>query len=148
MDDKAFNLIDKSFDKTKLLLDQAGNNMLDIPEPNATLLLVYGAQGIIDNGGYEYFFSKDWINNPNYQFFIDAYNRIGCNDQAQDLQRVVNSFPFKEPHLHVDLRRKYISDNYNPDNFEIAGWSDNLCGDNTVWEKLAEYIEKNERYFS
>jgi len=70
-------------------------------------------QPIIDNGGYKYFFEADWPDNPPYSDFINAYHRIGCISQAEELERIVNTFPFESPHLHCDQRNEFINTHWN-----------------------------------
>ncbi|ESS67838.1 hypothetical protein MGMO_156c00060 [Methyloglobulus morosus KoM1] len=142
------DLIGNTLDKASNLLKQNENDISKLSEPVATFLIVHGAQGIIDNGSYEYFFGCDWPGKPNYEVFVDAYKRIGCTDQANEFQRVVNTFPFSEPHLHLSLRKDYIATHYNEDNYEVGEWRNDLCGDESVWEKLEEYISLHSEYFS
>ena len=144
------DIISKAFNKAKILAD-ASNDEDDLrllPESVQTFVLVYAAQGVIDNGGYFSFFDSDWPNSPPYSDFIDAYAKIGCKAQSKDFKRVVSSFPFTDPHLKPDERQKYMDDNYDEDNFEIKGWGDMLCGDEEVWQKLATYYKLNEREFA
>jgi hypothetical protein len=42
-----------------------------------TILMVHGAQGVLDNGGLQYFFESDWPERPAYSSFSDAYRRVG-----------------------------------------------------------------------
>ena len=109
--------------------------------------MVYSAQGVIDNGGYRYFFESDWPDNPQYSKFVDAYSAIGCIKQSKDIGRVVSSFPFDNPHLYESERIKYIEDNFDDDEYEVKGWGDTLCGDAEVWEKLESYYRNNKDDF-
>ena len=79
------------------MLTGVGDDMSRLPESVRIFLLVNGAQGVIDNGGYNYFFEEDWPGSPPYEDFVDAYEAIGCIRQAADLRRVVATFPFSEP---------------------------------------------------
>lgn len=101
---------------------------------------LYAAQGVIDNGGFKYFFGEDWPNQPPYSVFVDAYAAIGCPEQAKDLARVAASFPFRNPHLFRDLRKMYMTENYDEDNLHVKGWGEALCGDEEVWQKLEQFI--------
>jgi hypothetical protein len=51
--------------------------MSRLPQNVRIFLLVNGAQGIIDNGGYKYFFGQDWPGTPPYDDFANAYEAIG-----------------------------------------------------------------------
>jgi hypothetical protein len=82
------------------MLSSVDGDLNRLPEAVQIFLLINGAQGVIDNGGYIYFFEEDWPNTPPYDDFISAYEAIGCSQQADDLRRVVATFPFDNPHLH------------------------------------------------
>src|SRR2546423_2580239 len=135
------------FSEAEELLESAGGDIARLPEPVRVFLLLHGAQGTIDNGGYEYFFGSNWPGCPNYEDFISAYETIGCHAQAADLRRVVATFPFPDPQLHEDRRKAYIEENYDEDSYSVRGWGNALCGDSDVWEKLADYYESHRNDF-
>lgn len=139
--------LDKAFKQATKKLKKAGEDIFKLSKPVSTFLFVYSAQGVIDNGGYKYFFESDWPNNPPYSNFINAYEEIGCEKQAIDFNRVVSSFPFENPHLNESARQKYIDDNYDEDEIEVKGWGEALCGDKEVWPKLEEYYLQNKEQF-
>jgi hypothetical protein len=121
------------------MLTSVGDDMSRLPESVRIFLLVNGAQGVIDNGGYKYLFGQDWPGNPPYENFAVAYEAIGCIRQAADLRRVAASFPFSEPHLHKDERKAFIDARYDKSTYCVPEWGDALCGDKEVWEKLATF---------
>ncbi len=129
--DKVFSKIEEKFELQSLE---------SLPAVARNIVVIVSAQGVIDNGGHEYFFGSDWPDTPPYSIFISAYRAIGCNSQADDFERVATSFPFDNPHLYEDLRKKYIEENYDEENFEVKGWREKLCGDKDVWQKLEAYI--------
>ena len=143
-------IISEAFIKAEALAKaiETENDIHLLPKPVRTFLLVYSAQGVIDNGGYAYFFGSDWPDKPPYEYFYEAYNEIGCTHQAEDIQRVISTFPFIDPHLKMDERKKYIKENYDDEAFEVSGWGDALCGDQEVWAKLAAYYKKHENDFA
>jgi hypothetical protein len=71
-------IIDKAFKQATTKLKEVGEKIDDLPRSVAIFLIVYSAQGVIDNGGYRYFFESDWPDNPPYSKFYDAYSAIGC----------------------------------------------------------------------
>ena len=81
------DLIDQAFDKAVMLLNANDEKMDNLPDEVATFLMVYNAQGVIDNGGYFYFFENDWTDSPPYIDFINSYNSIGCVAQANELKK-------------------------------------------------------------
>ena len=129
------------------MLTSVDDDMSRLPESVRIFLLVDGAQGVIDNGGYRYFFEADWPGNPPYEDFADAYEAIGCIRQAADLRRVVATFPFSEPHLHKDERNAFIEVRYDKHTYCVPEWGNTLCGDKEVYEKLAMHIAIHRKDF-
>ncbi len=142
------DILSAGFDKAERLLKKARGNMDSIPTSAANLLIIFSAQGVIDNGGYRYFFESDWPKQPPYSRFIEAYSAIGCEKQAADLARVVSTFPFDEPHLNAEKRNQFMDANYDEDECIVNGWGDMLCGDEEVWSKLEAYYLKNKKDFA
>ena len=128
-------------------LASVGDSMDQLPKSVRTFLLVNGAQGVMDNGGYAYFFGCNWPDTPPYSEFVSAYEAIGCKRQAADLRRVAESFPFPDPHLNEKKRKAFIKANYDKKAFCVRGWGNALCGDKDVWEKLAKYFKKHSKDF-
>src|SRR6478735_2557646 len=71
-----------------------------LPVRVRTVALVHAAQGVIDNGGLQYFFESDFPSKPDYVLFIEAYRAIGAEDAANTLAKSVGLFPFESPHKH------------------------------------------------
>jgi len=146
---KEKDIIDRAFAKAEKMLGTSGalysSDLFGLPPELQVVVRVVSAQGVIDNGGFKYFFEADWPGQPPYEEFIRAYEAIGCQRAAADLRRVVESFPFLEPHLHGEDRNAFMEANYDDDAFEVRGWGDSLCGDKTIWSRLAEYCERNRR---
>lgn len=129
------------------MLTSLGDDMSRLPPNVRVFLLVNGAQGVIDNGGYRYFFGQDWPGTPPYEDFANAYEAIGCIRQAADLRRVATSFPFSEPHLHKEERQAFIDARYNKSTYCVPEWGDALCGDKEVWERLAAFYAMRKKDF-
>jgi hypothetical protein len=140
--------ISEGFKKAVKKLDKAKDNIDLLPRSVATFLFVHSAQGVIDNGNYEYLFGSDWPKKPPYSRFVEAYEAIGCKKQAKELARVVSTFPFDNPHLKEAARKRYIKENYDDENYEVKGWGKKLCGDEEVWEKLRKYYLINKKDFA
>ena len=129
-------------------LAEVDDDMSRLHESVRIFLLVHGAQGVIDNGGYRYFFEADWPNTPPYEVFASAYEMIGCAKQAADLRRIVTTFPFADPHLHSKKRQAFIDTRYDKKKFCVPEWGNALCGDEDVWKKLAKYGKKHKKDFA
>jgi len=131
------------------MLSSVDDDMSQLPEAVQVFLLVNGAQGTIDNGGFVFFFGNDWPGTPSYEDFISAYETIGCIEQAAALRRIVASFPFAEPHLHRKKRQEFIDARYEKSAFGIPEWNRDLLGfGQEVWEKLAKYYETYQDEFA
>lgn len=142
------DILSEGFDKAERLLRKAKDNINLLPAAVANLLMIYSAQGVIDNGGYKYFFESDWPMQPPYSRFVEAYAAIGCDKQAADLARVVATFPFDNPHLEAEKRNQFMDENYDEETFSVNGWGDMLCGDEEVWTRLEAYYLKNTSEFA
>lgn len=73
------------------------------------VVIVYSAWGIIENGGFEYFFEADFPGNPAFEVFTNAFRRVGLEEIASDFSDLVALFPFSEPHKHVQKREGFLS---------------------------------------
>jgi hypothetical protein len=127
-------------------LVRVDHDITQLAEPLQTLLAVISAQGIIDNGGFQYFFESDFPHNPPYTVFIDAYRRIGAEDAAQALEQAVARFPFAEPHFHCELRQEYMDANSRDDR-HVFDDLDCICGDDENYTRLMDYCLRHQSAF-
>ncbi len=132
------DLLDIAADFAFARLDLAGGDPLTLPMPLQTVVLLYAAQGRIDNGGFRYFFENDFGGNPPYQTFSDAHRRIGAVAAADCLDRAVAVFPFDQPHLSQDKRNEFMDSMEESDDF--FGLDDQVCGDEKIWQALTGYV--------
>jgi hypothetical protein len=113
--------------------------------------IVHAAQGVIDNGGLQYFFEADFPGKPPYSLFVDAYREIGASDAALVLEQAVSLFPFREPHQHVRDRNWFMDSFKNQDGDEVNSpftpLTDMLCGNRVVWVCLEAFVEKHAAAF-
>jgi len=54
-------------------------------------------------------------------------------------------FPFKAPHRHRRRRERFLEHEVPP---EFRDLSARICGDESVWEKLAAYVEEHQSSFA
>ena len=118
-----------------------------LPAELRAVALVHAAQGVIDNGGLQYFFESDFPGKPSYKLFVDAYQAIGATDAADALAKAVALFPFADPHRHAKRRNAFL-DGFNdeddePVNSPFELLTQRLCGDKEVWRRLRAYVERN-----
>src|SRR4051794_17041806 len=93
-------LLERASDYAFSRLKEAGNRPSDLALPLQTVVVISSAQGIIDNGGLEYFYESDFPGNPPYSFIAEAYRRIGAVGAAECIEKTASMFPFPEPHRH------------------------------------------------
>ena len=122
-----------------------------VPPPVRTVVLVHAAQGLIDNGGLQYFFESDFPGQPPYSVFVEAYRTIGANGEAQVLADAVKLFPFAAPHRFQARRDKFLETfldggAHRPDS-PFKPFTDTLCGNANVWRLLEAYVERHAESF-
>jgi hypothetical protein len=120
--------------------------------PVRTVVLVHAAQGIIDNGGLQYFFESDFPGQPSYSVFVDAYRTIGASEEAQALADAVKLLPFANPHRFRVRRDKFLEQfqdggAHRPDS-PFEPFTDKLCGNKNVWPLLEAYVERHAGSFA
>jgi hypothetical protein len=107
------SLIDSLSTEAFEQLDGVESDPLRLSEPWKTIVLIYAAQGIIDNGGFVYFFENDWPNHTPYEEFALAYDRIGKYHAAKSIREAVSAMGIEKPENSIDDRRAYIERNSN-----------------------------------
>lgn len=141
----AESLLDRASNYASKELERIGGDLLKLPVPLQTVVLIYPAQGMVDNGGFRYFFENDFPGNPPYSIFCDAYRRIGAVEAAECLERAVSMFPFDHPHLSAKRRSEFMDPlDESSEFFELGN---RVCGDETVWARLEEYVTKHASSF-
>ena len=141
-------VLGQPYDYAVSRLGEAGGDWDQLPVPLQTLLIVEAAQGMIDTGGLEYFYEADFPNNPPYASFVDAYRRIGAEEAASCIEASALMFPFAEPQLFAPLREVWLERIRLERDHEFKRLSRRICGDESVWRKLADYVTAHRRDFS
>jgi hypothetical protein len=122
-----------------------------LPVELRIVVIVQAAQGVIDNGGLQYFFEVDFPDKPPYSMFVDAYREIGASDAALVLDKAVSLFPFRAPHQHVEDRNWFMDSFKNEDGDEVSSpftpLTAMLCGNREVWVCLEAFVEKHTAAF-
>jgi hypothetical protein len=130
-------------------LDAVGGDPFRLPQALQVLVLVHAAQGIIDNGGLQYFFEVDFPGRPCYSVFFQAYRAIGAGDEADALEEVVELlFPFPNPELHQPKRDKaldYLSVTQRLGRDRV---DELMVGNGSIWEKLAKHVALHRAEFA
>ena len=123
----------------------------ELPEPLLTVWAVEQGQGIIDNGGFGYFYENDWPEKPPYSLFWDAFRRIGAVEAAECIKTTAELFPIACPELDYQMRRDYLnlsSDRAKdePDEFDQLG-SRFIDLGGLKFQLLAQYIKDHADHF-
>jgi hypothetical protein len=124
-------------------VQEAGGDVSQLPEAVQTVVVIDTAQGIIDNGGLEYFYESDFPGNPPYAFFVETFRRIGAESVASCIEESSRMFPFAQPHLHLAKRQQWLDTVRDDERHPFVLLSRQACGDESVFRKLAEYVERN-----
>lgn len=141
------SVLDQASEFAHAKLMEAAGELSALCELVQTFVVVESAQGIIDNGGLEYFYESDFVDSPPYSFFVDAYRRIGAESVASAIEATSLMFPFSEPHLHEAKRQKWLDEVKENEQHEFVRLSRIVCGDASVFAKLAQYVERNREAF-
>lgn len=144
MDDAAF---DSALHAAQLKLRAAGKLSL-CEHPVQVALMVETAQGIIDNGGLQYFYESDFEEQPAYEKFVEAYRAIGATEAAQLLQRSVELIPFPAPHRDEKARQQWLDQWRGDAPSEFNQLSDRLVGHAEVFPRLASYMQAHRQHFT
>jgi hypothetical protein len=126
-------------------LERLDNDLSKIPEVTRPIALLYMFQGMVDNGGFRYPMETDFPGNPPYSAFVDAYRQIGSLDAAEALEQAVALFPFEHPEHNADARNQFLDSLGDGDEFEDSEFSrlsDRVCGDETIWKRMDEYVAR------
>lgn len=141
------SVLDDAIEYARTLLPAVEQNAAHLPEPMRTVVIVSAAQGIIDNGGLEYFFESDFPHHPPYSLFVEAYRRIGADAVSRCIELSSAMFPFPQPHLHEAQRQQWIESIGDNEAHAFALLSREACGNEVVYEKLAEFVDRHRDAF-
>lgn len=122
---------------------KAAGGIGNVPEPIRVAVTVCTAQGIIDNGGLQYFYEVDFEDQCPYPEFADAYRSIGALDAADLFERSWRLFPFVDAHLYEAKRQQWLDLVKEDEDHEFHVLSDRLIGNKSVFPKLEDYIERH-----
>lgn len=116
-----------------------------IPPWERTVLLVWGASGVIDNGGFEFLFECHFEFDPIFENTVTSFNEIGCHQAAGLVTRALsifpNSLPPLQPHERTLIYQKEPATFRNELNHSF--WELSQCGNGEICEKLAIFIRNH-----
>jgi len=140
--------LDRPYDFAITRLQAAQGDVQALPEPLQTLLMVESAHTLIEAGGLVFFYEADFPNNPPYEAFAAAYRRIGAHAAALCIAETAALFPFADPELFEPLRQLWLEKLQTEGHGRFQRLSDEIAGDEAVWEKLAVYVAAHGSVFA
>jgi Domain of unknown function (DUF4375) len=117
------NAINVSFE----MLKTNGRDIARLPDELRTVVRVVSARGVIGNGGMRYFFERDWEGAPAYDEFVAAFRTVGANELADKIERIVQSFDIKDPHLDGARRHVRFCELFDSDPTQVEFPLSDLC---------------------
>jgi Domain of unknown function (DUF4375) len=98
-----FELCDKLF---LLLTDRHGDNfdVSKCDEKEETVMLVWHASGIIDNGGFQYLFEGSFNGDPDFARTAKAFKAIKAKKCAAAVGEALALFPGSKPPANIEKR--------------------------------------------
>jgi len=82
----------KTFDK----IMESGFDVNKASLQNKVVVMITTAQGVIDNGGFQYFFEYDFGDAPNMQDFVMIYKEIGAEECAVAIEKALAIYNSKK----------------------------------------------------
>ena len=98
-------LEDSVFERYRLMAEK---NIENVPEPERTLMVVYGAHGVIGNGGFRYFFESNFVAKQPYKLISESYKNLGLLEHGNTILKLTSLFPNGEPHKDLKERNTQI----------------------------------------
>ncbi len=132
--------VDDAADFAFDVLKSLNNDISCMPTSLQTFLRVYLAQGILDNGGLQYFFESNFEDCPPYSVFVDAYVTVGAADAAKLLDQAVAMFNDPDAHLDANARQAVMESLWNDPSEGFADLDLKLCGYESVWDDLRQFV--------
>lgn len=141
------SLLERASEISTAEVKKVGGDVFKLSEAFQTVVVIETVQGIIDNGGLEYFFESDFPSNPPYAFYVDVFRRIGAEGVAHCIEAASRMFPFPDAHLNEGKRQLWLDGVKHDETHEFVRLSRRACGDESVFRKLADYVEENRHAF-
>jgi len=106
------------------------------------VVTTYSAQGMIDNGGFAYFFESDWPGVDDWTLFAEDFEAVGHKKAADALRAALLLFPGGQPQKNLAERRRYISESLGGFDGALGKLDGAICGKSATLERLlVRYIK-------
>ena len=132
------------------LADPLERGAFDLKEPFRTFCIVEYVSGLIDNGGFRYFFENNFPAGVSYNEIILAFREIGAIKAAEAIEEALNLYPQLKDPEDIELRRE-ILDIECDEPTELWTKVEMLeyrVGFNSVANHLSSYVRINRTRFS
>ena len=129
-----FDLVNSLFCKLVDKKEKLGEHALTTEEQ--AVFLIWHASGIIENGGFQYFFEQEL----DAEAVASAYEEIGCDKCAELLRLALSLFPSRILEAGWRERIKFVEDNHEAfGKLSSAFWK----ADKETESRLAEYVRRH-----
>ena len=119
-----------------------------VPEHERVVVVVMTTQNIMDQGGFDLFFSKPFPGVKDFEYFIEAYNLIGSPEASSAIQQAQELFPDGSPQEDIEERRAYIQQELAGENGRFSTLELEIRGKREIHiSRLATYIRTNKDRF-
>jgi len=102
----------------------------------ADIIIAYNAQGVVDNGGFAYFFEADFPGKTHHQV-AESFRRLDLAEHANLIEKMMALFPEGTPHQDIYARIAFIAERFHWDRDEDRN-SDVRNADNYFWDHSEE----------
>ena len=137
-----FDLCDSTW---RRITDKYGDDALatDFSEEERVVALVWTVAGIVENGGFRYLFGSSLPGDPQCEYTLEAFEKIGCTEARRALEEALELFPNRRPPTDDKVR---ISQ-YEKHSEEIRNAIDSKFWDSLkdIRKCLASYIKAHFR---
>lgn len=120
--------------------EASGEPVEALPRDVFTLFVVRAFIGVVGNGGFYFFFERDWPRELSYEVFARELRAIGANDVAGLLSQAAQHFPFPDAHLQADSRLVVLESEPVESSLKALTKSALARWPQTA-EKLAQFVE-------
>ena len=113
------------------------------PQLAADIIIAYNAQGVIDNGGFTYFFGADFPGKTHWQV-SESFLRLGLPEHSRLIEQMLALFPDGEPDHDLERRAAFIEERFEWDSDEEINL-DVKAADSYFWDHSHQTYEHLDR---
>lgn len=114
-----------------------------ISEAERIVVLVWYTMGIVTNGGFRYFFEKDWPGDPDLKYTKLAFVEIEAYKAAAELFIACGVFPDSTPHPNINERLAWFDEHFHSA-IDESFWA----ATDEIKQCLSLYIRQNQHLFA